>query len=163
MARSQLKLYKHPEDEHLRVLVQDKSNLGQLSPSLLFEVVQVEENLFRLEWHGETPLTIAEVEGTQKRPKLEAAEAFLRQKLADGPKLVTDLIEQAKGTCSKRTLDEAKKSLELVTERKGKGHGHKVSWALPAVAPTEEAAAKGCTEAKGTAGEVRENRPAQGL
>ena len=43
IARSQLKLYKHAEDEHLRVLVQDKSNLGPLSPALLFEVVSTDD------------------------------------------------------------------------------------------------------------------------
>lgn len=36
VARSQLKLYLHPSDPHMRVLLQDKSNLGPLSPSLAF-------------------------------------------------------------------------------------------------------------------------------
>lgn len=131
MARSQLKLYKHPDDPHMRVLVQDKSNLGSLSPSLSFEIVPADGNQFRLEWHGETPLTVADLEGTKDgRPKLEAAQRFLLDRLADGPKEVNNLVEQAKGICSKRTLDEAKMSLKVVTKRQGKGKDHKVLWAI---------------------------------
>jgi hypothetical protein len=40
------------------------------------------------------------------------------------------LVEQAKGVCSKRLLDEAKKSLSIKTIRKGKGRNHKVYWSL---------------------------------
>ena len=131
MARGQLKLYKHPTDEHLRVLVQDKSNLGLRAPALLFEVVSADDGQFRLECRGETNLTVADLEGSKDgRPKLEAAKTFLQEKLADGPKDVNWLIKN--GPCSKRTLDEAKKSLELVTKREGKGKHHIVSWALPA-------------------------------
>ena len=149
VARSQLKLYKHPTDEHLRVLIQDKSNLGELSPALLFEVVTTDDGPFHLECRGETDLTIADLENTKGGgKKLEAAEAFLRQKLADGPKDVNWLIEQAKGICSKRTLDEAKRNLQLVTERKGKGKNHVVSWALPTVAEPKKRRAKAASKAK---------------
>jgi hypothetical protein len=149
MARSQLKLYKHPDDLHLRVLLQDKSNLGPLSPSLLFEIVPTDGNQFRLEWHGETPLTIADLEGTKdKRPKLEAAQSFLLKALADGPKEAGWIVDQAKGICSKRTLDEAKKSLELVTEREGKGKDHKAFWALPTVAQPQKRPSNAASKAK---------------
>ena len=149
VARSQLKLYKHPTDPHMRVLIQDKSNLGPLSPSLLFEVVSAEDGQFRLECRGETDLTVADLEGSKGGvTKLAAAEAFLRQKLADGPKPATDLIEQAKGTCSKRTLDEAKKNLGLVTQRKGKGKNHVVSWTLPAVAEPKQRRTKAVSKPK---------------
>jgi archaellum biogenesis ATPase FlaH len=133
VARSQLKLYLHPTDPHMRVLVQDKSNLGPKSPSLQFEIEPADDNQFRLKWHGECQLTAADLEGSKDgRPKLEAAEMFLLKSLANGPKEAGQLLEQAKGICSKRTLDEAKKSLEVVTKRKGKGHGHKAYWALKA-------------------------------
>jgi hypothetical protein len=131
VARSQLKLYKHPDDSHLRVLLQDKSNLGPLSPALVFEVVPVDKSAFRLEWHGETDLTIEDLERKHKSsPRSDAADEFLLDKLADEPKEITWLIEQAKGICSKRTLDDAKKRLELKTIRKGKGRNHKVQWSL---------------------------------
>jgi hypothetical protein len=131
MARSQLKLVRHPDEPNLRVLAQDKCNLGPLSPSLLFEVVPVGSNAFRLDWHGECDLTIEDLDGKGKGgPILEAAEKLLLEKLADGPKEVNWLVEQAKGVCSKRTLDEAKKSLEVKTVRKGKGRNHKVHWSL---------------------------------
>jgi len=97
------------------------------------------KNHFRLEWHGETPLTIADLEGSQKGSKLEAAENYLLKALSDGPKEFNWIIEQSKGICSKRTLDEAKKSLGLVTEREGKGKDHKAFWAFPTGRGAEEA------------------------
>jgi hypothetical protein len=113
------------------VLIQDKSTLGPVSPSLLFEIVSVNGNQFRLEWRGECQFTAADLERSHGgRPKLAAAEEFLMNELADGPKEVNRIVEQATNSCSKRTLDEAKKSLELVTTRKGKGRNHKVYWSL---------------------------------
>jgi KaiC/GvpD/RAD55 family RecA-like ATPase len=148
-ARSQLKLYLHPTDAHMRVLVQDKSNLGPLSPGLVFEVVPNDDNRFRLEWHGETDLTVADLEGSKDgRPKLEAAEKFLLEKLSDGPKDVNWLVKKASGTCSKRTLDEAKKNLQLVTKRTGKGKNHVVSWTFPTAAEPRKRRAKTTTRAK---------------
>jgi hypothetical protein len=132
MARSQLKLFRHPDDPHLRVLVQDKSNLGPLSPSLLFEVVADRSgNAFRLAWRGECRLSVEELEGGRDgSPILEAAEKLLLDKLADGPKEVNWLVAQTKGLCSKRTLDEAKRSLGLKTIRKGNRRDHKIHWSL---------------------------------
>jgi hypothetical protein len=132
VARSQLKVYKHPDDLHLRVLVQDKSSLGPLSPSLLFEVAPTDAaGRFRLEWHGECSLAVEDLERKHKRsPRLEAAEKFLLEKLASGRRAVNAIIEDAKGICSKRTLDAAKQSLEIKTIREGNGEDHKVYWAL---------------------------------
>lgn len=130
MARSQLKLFLHPDDPCMRVLLQDKSNLGPLSPALMFEVAPVDGTV-RLEWHGECQFTVEDLERKHKgSPKTEAAEKFLLAKLAGGPKEVNWLVEQAKGICSKRILDDAKKNLGLKNIRKGKGRNHKVSWSL---------------------------------
>jgi RecA-family ATPase len=105
MARSQLKLYKHPDDPHLRVLIQDKSNLGPISPSLQFEVVPTGNGAFWLDWQGKSKMTIEDLERKHKEsPKLEAAEKFLVERLADGPKEANWLLEKAKNVCSKRTL-----------------------------------------------------------
>jgi hypothetical protein len=93
VSRSQLKLYKHLDDPHRRVLIQDKSNLGPLSPSLVFEVVPVETGAFRLEWHGETDLTSEDLDAKHKgSPKSNAAAKFLLDELVDGPKEVNWLI-----------------------------------------------------------------------
>ena len=130
MARSQIKLFRHPDDPHLRVLIHDKCNLAPHSPSLIFEVVE-QDDACRLDWRGETTLTVEDLEQKRKgSPTLEAAEQFLLNNLADGRKEVNWLVEQAKGLCSKRTLDDAKKSLKIKTIREGKGHNHKVYWSL---------------------------------
>ena len=132
MARSQLKLFLHPEDKHLRVLCQDKSNLGPLSPSIAFEIVATDNGTFRLEWHGECDYAIEDLIQTGKgSPKLDAAKSFLLNVLADGPKLHNEIIGKANGMCSKRTLDEAKRDLDIVTTRRGQGKAHKVYWELP--------------------------------
>lgn len=131
MARSQLKVFKHPDDPNLRVVCQDKSNLGPLSPSLLFEVVPDGGKTFHLECHGKCDLTIADLEQKHKGcPTLEAAEPFLLEKLADGKKEVNWLVGQSRGICSKRTLDEAKRNLKIKTVREGKGRDHEVYWIL---------------------------------
>ena len=139
VARSQLKMFKHPDDPNLRVLIHDKSNLGPESPSLLFEIVPTERSI-RLDCHGECRLTIADLEKAGSgHPKIDAAEKFLLDKLADGPKEVNWLIEAARGICSKRTLDEAKRSLDVETVREGKGKNHKVYWRLEDYTPPTEA------------------------
>ena len=131
VARSQLKLYKHPDDLHMRVLLQDKSTLGPISPSLLFEVAPTDNGCFRLNWHGECTLTVDDLERKHKNsPRLEAAEKLLLEKLAGGPREVNSLVKEARGVCSKRTLDEAKRSLDIKTLREGNGQDHKVSWSL---------------------------------
>jgi hypothetical protein len=148
MARSQLKLYLHPDDPHLRVLVQDKSNLGPLSPSLLFEVVSTDDGQFRLECRGESKLTIADLESSKGAPKLEAATKFLLEKLADGPKEFNWIVEQSKGLCSLRTLHEAKANLGLVTDRKGRRKDQITSWALPTIEEPKKRQAKPKPKAK---------------
>lgn len=138
VARSQLKLFKHPDDPNLRVLIQDKNNLGPHAPSLLFGV-EPEGESFRLDWHGESDLTIEDIEKAGKGcPKLKAAEQFLLDHLASGRKEVNWLLEASRGLCSKRTLDEAKKSLGLQTIREGQGENHTVYWQLPDYSPSSE-------------------------
>ena len=151
VVRSQLKIFKHPSDEHLRVLVQDKLTMGPLSAALLFEVVSNDDGQFRLECRGDTDLTIADLEGSKGGgSKLAAAEKFLLEKLADGPKDVNWLVEQVKQAkdISKRTLDEAKKNLGIDTDRKGRRKDQIVSWVLPTVAEPEKQHAKAATRAK---------------
>jgi hypothetical protein len=131
VARSQLKLYLHPEDPHMRVLIQDKSNLGPLSPPLLFEVGTSESGAVQLAWHGECELTVEDLERKHRgSPKLEAAQRFLLDRLANAPQEVNALLEQARGAFSKRTLDEAKRLLGIKTVREGRGKEHKVFWSL---------------------------------
>jgi hypothetical protein len=131
VARSQLKLYLHPNDQYLRVLVQDKCNLGPLAPNLLFEIVPADCNQFRLECRGETPLSLAELEGGRPAgSKLAAAQQFLLTHLADGEKEANWLFDQARDICSQRTLNEAKRSLGVVTLRRNRGRSHRVYWSL---------------------------------
>ncbi len=155
VAHAQIKVFKHPDDEHLRVLVQDKNKLSLLPPALLFEVCSTDDGHFNLEWRGETDLTIADLENTKGGgSKLAAAEKFLLEKLADGPKEVNWLVEQVKQDkdISKRTLDEAKKNLGIDTDRKGRRKDQIVSWVLPTVEEPKKRQAKAATRTKKPAG-----------
>ena len=76
-------------------------------------------------------MTLEDLERKHKgSPRLEAAEKLLLEKLAGGPREVNSLVKDAKGVCSKGTLDEAKRSLDIKTLRDGNGHDHTVSWSL---------------------------------
>ena len=57
MVRSQLKLFHHPERPEPAMLIHDSATWSA-TPSLLFEVVPVESNAVRLEWHGKCNLTV---------------------------------------------------------------------------------------------------------
>ena len=51
-ARSGLLIAQSPDDPHMRVLAQFKSNLGPISPSLLFEPVTNGAGIVKIEWRG---------------------------------------------------------------------------------------------------------------
>jgi hypothetical protein len=136
IARSQLLLGGAPQDSHLSVLAQAKSNLGPKSPSLLFEA----GNDGRIAWHGECDCTADELSATPKneRPAMEIAKDILLEALAHGEVEATHIEHVAAGRVSLRTLERAKQELGIVSRREGFGPGSKVFWALTD-RPEEEA------------------------
>jgi len=131
-ARSVMRVAPNPDDADQRVLAHVKHNLSARGTSFLFEVRATEGDGALVKWHGETHLTIDDLDGggaEDDSSALEAAESFLRNSLEDGAVLSTTLFNNAESRgLAKRTLERAKKKLGVVSKKKGDGW----YWAMPA-------------------------------
>lgn len=130
-ARSVMRVAPNPHNEDQRILAHVKHNLSPRGTSLLFEVVSSADNKALVEWHGETDLTIDDLDGGKSEDDsstLEVAITFLEAALAEGPVLSTRLVTNAEARAiSKRTLERAKKKLGVVAQKKKDGW----RWSLP--------------------------------
>lgn len=117
-----------PDETH-RVLAVVKSNLA-IKPLALEWSRELDQPI---KWHGETEHDISELlgGGTPSRPR-DDAEGFLRELLADGPRLSESVTAAATSQgFSDSTLRRASKDIGIL-KRKGKGAAHaQWWWALP--------------------------------
>lgn len=130
--RSALLVAKDPQDENLRVLCHYKNNLGPLASSLLFEPVP-EGGAVKIEWCGQCDYKAEDLLGTKPgNEKRIAAQKFLVDSLANGPveQAVLKATAQASGFAW-RTVERAKETLGVRSQRQGWGPGSKCLWALP--------------------------------
>jgi hypothetical protein len=126
-ARSGLLIAKHPEDDGRRVLASIKSNLAPPAPSLVFGLASAESGAVRVDWKGESNLDAAALLSAptdhEERSALSEAQEFLREVLSDGPQAASAVKREADSAgIAKRTLDRARQSLGVVSEREGE-HG----------------------------------------
>lgn len=132
-ARSGLLIGRPSDDPDLRVLVQTKSNLGPLAPSLLFEPVDA-NGVPQIEWRGECDYEAEDLLGASERSegKLDEAVAFLSELLARGPVQQGEVRQQvvARGLAY-RTVERAKELLGAISRREGFGPGSRCYWQLP--------------------------------
>lgn len=90
-ARSALLFAKDPSDPsgNRKVMAREKGNLAQVWPSLAYELVSSEEHgCARVRWLGkstQTAATLLAEPRIEKTTAIDAAAAFLRETLADGP------------------------------------------------------------------------------
>ena len=140
-ARSGLLIAKHPEDDGRRVLASIKSNLAPPAPSLVFTLGGTEGGAVGVDWKGETPLDAAALLSAptdhEERSALSEAQEFLREVLSDGPEAAAEVRQEADSAgIAKRTLDRARQSLGVISEREGdsgkRGAGKWV-WRLPGI------------------------------
>jgi hypothetical protein len=134
VARSAWHLYRDGKDRTRRLLLPGKCNLTAESTGLAFSIAGDPP---KLHWEYE-PVAMSADEGlAQEYPDrgeataLNEAEAWLREALADVPRLSKELIEEASEAegISKRTLDRAKKQLGVEVFRpKNPGPWY---WQLP--------------------------------
>ena len=132
--RSALLIGKSPDDPNLRVMCQTKSNLGPLSPSLLFEPVSSPNGIVQIEWHGECEYTPENLLAppTPNGSRLTQAMSFLVQLLANGPVEQSMVkFEASKAGLAYRTVERAKEILNVISERKGWGPGSTCYWRWP--------------------------------
>lgn len=130
-ARSVMRVAPNPDDADQRVLAHVKHNLSARGTSFLFEVVETADNGALVKWHGETDLTIDDLDGgasEEDSSTLDMAVSFLELALEDGPVLSTTLVKNAEARAiSKRTLERAKKKLGVTAQKKKDGW----YWSLP--------------------------------
>lgn len=132
-ARSRFLFGVSPDDKNMRVMVHTKSNLGPLTPSLLYEPVGTADGIVRVEWRGESEYTEKDLLAAQPQGQIPRDEAkrFLQEKLATGPlpqKEVEDAAIQR--GISVTTLDRAKREMKVISDRKGFGPGSVIHWRL---------------------------------
>lgn len=135
-ARAGLLVAPDPEDEGRRILAVTKSNLAPMPPALAYRLVTDDVlDVARVAWEGSTAHTAADLLSTateEERGAQREAVDILRHILEGGPMAANDVKRQAKAAgVAERTLERAKKSLNVVSDRKGFGADGVWTWRLP--------------------------------
>jgi len=146
VARSAFLVDKDPDDQDRRLFLQIKNNIAKDPGGLAFRIGQqllpgdiIGSAIF---WDSQrvsctADQVLAANENASDRPAQTEAEDFLRDILRDGPRLAKDVEGEAREVgVSWRTVNRAKKTLGIVTERKaesgqGLGRAGRWYWSLP--------------------------------
>jgi hypothetical protein len=126
-----------PSDESRKVLAREKGNLAPPFPALGYRLVAA-GNTVRIDWLGETTHTAAALLAVpfdeDERAASDEAAAWLRDFLADGPRLTNDVLRAAREAgIAERTLRRVKRRVSVQAEKqKGKLTG-KWCWVLTRV------------------------------
>lgn len=132
VARSVLRVEKHPTDDDLSVLAVVAVNGCKRPPALLFRVEDAGDGP-RLVWEGESaldPETLAEGRGCEgDRDELKDANKLLRAMLEGGPRQAGELQREAEQAgVSIGRLRRAKAELRVRTERRSMGNEGAGGW-----------------------------------
>lgn len=125
-ARAGLLVGEHPEEDGLRVLAGNKSNLSPDPESLAYRIVTAANGAARIEYAGVTEARADALLRTpgdpeQKSAMREAME-FLRGELKDGPVAANAIKERARNNgISDATLRRAKADLRIASRKEGDG------------------------------------------
>ncbi len=136
-ARAGLIVGQDPDDSTRRVLAISKTNLAPGGePSLVYRVKSDPElNVGAIEWLGYTERTAREIidpdQAESSGSAVGEAVGILREYLEDGPKLATDAQKYcAEAGIAKRTLDRAKKRINVKARPRDNGAGRRWYWEL---------------------------------
>jgi hypothetical protein len=132
-ARSGLLVGQHPEDDTLRVLAGQKSNLSAPPESLAYRIVEASNGAARIEYSGVTEAKADAILRTPQDPDersaLGEAVEFLRDELKDGSVMAKSIKERARRfDITDATLRRAKTTLRVKSNREG---DEGWSWHLP--------------------------------
>jgi hypothetical protein len=132
-ARSGLLVGVHPEDENLRVLAGQKSNLSPMPDSLAYRIVTAANDAARIEYVGRTEAKADTLLRTptdpEQRGAMREAMEFLRDELKDGPVAANAIRESAgKERISEASLRRAKADLNVASVKESDGGW---TWHLP--------------------------------
>ncbi len=117
-ARSVLLVGDIKDQDGMRAMAHVKSSLCKKGKTVQFEIT---DNGFI--WHGESDLSEEEIlAGVALKTKKQIAMDFIEEMLVDGPRTPEDIYSKGKQyNISKRTIDEAKKVLDVKSVRIGNG------------------------------------------
>lgn len=143
-ARAGLLVAPDPEDEGRRILAVTKSNLAPVPSALAYRLVTDERlDVARVAWEGATGHSAADLLSTdteEERGAQREAVDILRHILEGGPMAANGVKRQAKEAgVAERTLERAKKKLNVQSERKGFGADGVWTWRLPGHSPPLDA------------------------
>ena len=142
-ARVVMLIAKDPQDEQKRVLAMVKNNLAPFQPSLSFHIVNdVENKAGKIQWLGESQLSaddLLQVQIGEDKSAIDQAKEFLNEELNDGAKSAKAILASARECgISLRTLERAKKELQVESKRSKSNHGTGFNWHLPSHRYTNE-------------------------
>ncbi|HEU4649010.1 MAG TPA: AAA family ATPase [Gemmatimonadales bacterium] len=137
VARCGLLVATDPEDSARRILAVVKNNLSQHPPALTFTLAETEGGWARITWGGTSAHTADDLVAADAEPgersKLDEAMDLLREWLADGPVLATEVQRLAReNSIADKTLRRAKERLRIESLPHGAKRERKWSWQLPA-------------------------------
>lgn len=135
IARSVLFAATDPDIPECNILAQSKTNLGAMTPSLRYRMVNCDNAQPRIAWEGVSEHTAdslnAQGSTAEERSELADAEEFLLEALADGPALVSTLLKMARAAgIAERTLRRAKTKLRVKSD-KAKTQDGQWTWKMP--------------------------------
>jgi hypothetical protein len=137
-ARSGLLLAADPDDPERRILALAKGNLARPAASLVFRLEDVPgATVARVAWDGESPWTATtllhrptEDDGDDRRSVIDEARAWLRETLAAGPRLASELRQDASERGIGRSALYAARKAEDITIAKERTVQGRWVWAL---------------------------------
>lgn len=128
-ARSAFLVCEHPNDSSTKLVVHIKHNIAKRGQTQSYEIYADDGGMATLNWLGPSDITIDDLisseGGTPKMSALDEAIQFLRVFLKNGPEATTKVEKEAAARdISEKTLERARRSLGVVSKKKGK------SWVL---------------------------------
>jgi hypothetical protein len=135
-ARCGLLLAADPDDPARRILAVSKANLAVAVPSLAFRLLPVPgTDVARIAWDGDSPHTAADllrpVTNGERTTALNAVRAWLRDRLADGPRPAAEMLAAAEASGISEIALKRARRVEGIIARKARGkHGNWI-WSLP--------------------------------
>lgn len=133
-SRSAFYMARNPEDESQVIIAPLKQNLAVPVPSLALRVVDGGNGAPKIEWIGRSQLDAQALRPLSREgvDKLGAAEALLREVLADGPRPVKEVEEEAnRRGVSQSTLKRARSTLKVIATKQGFSESGNWTLALP--------------------------------
>jgi hypothetical protein len=127
---------KNPENPDIRVLAISKSNIGTMSESLEFQLVNdATYECARVEWLGSSKFTadnLYESQNSEEKSLSDEAKEWLEEFLSQGGMDKATIQREAqKLGISVKSLRLAREKLGITPKRQGSGTSHTSMWALP--------------------------------